>query len=293
MTLRHIKIFIAVCDTGSMTAAAKELFVAQPAVSFAIAEMENYYGQKLFNRISNRLYITEVGKVLLRHARQIAAQFDGMEAEIRSWNSNEALRVGSSVGIGSALLPRLIKAFQKERPGANTRVFVKNSPDIEHMILNGQLDLALIDGPILNKLIAYQKIGASSLIFVCPPEHPWADTTIEISDLNNCGFILREKESMERRLLEKLFQNNKIKANVVWQSVSIDSILDAVASGLGVAAVSDVFAAERLRTGAVRQFHVSGACLNRERFIIYQQNKVLSDMEQDFLNLCVDSELVQ
>ena len=83
MTLRHLKIFIAVCDTGSMTAAAKELFIAQPAVSFAIAEMENYYGHKVFNRVSNRLYITEVGKVLLRHARQIAAQFDDMEAEVR------------------------------------------------------------------------------------------------------------------------------------------------------------------------------------------------------------------
>lgn len=293
MTLRHIKIFIAVCDTGSMTAAAKELFVAQPAVSFAIAEMENYYGQKLFNRISNRLYITEVGKVLLRHARQIAAQFDGMEAEVRSWNSSEALRVGSSVGISSALLPRLIKTLQKEYSGASIQVFVNNSPDIEHMVLNGQLDLALIDGPILNKLIAYRKIGSSSLIFICPPEHPWADAAIEISELNNCDFILREKESMERRLLEKLFQNNKIKANVVWQSVSIDSILNAVASGLGVAAVPDVFAAERLRAGVVRQFHVSGACLDRERFIIYQQNKVLNDIEQDFLNLCVDSDLLQ
>ncbi len=288
MTLRHIKIFIAVCDTGSMTAAAKELFVAQPAVSFAIAEMENYYGQKLFNRISNRLNITEVGKVLLRHARQIVAQFDSMEAELRSWDSGEALRVGSSVGISSTLLPRLIKTFRKEYPGANIQVFVKNSPDIEHMVLNGQLDLALIDGPILNKLIAYQKIGSDSLIFICPPEHPWADATVEISDLNNCDFILREKESMERRLLEKLFQSNKIKANVVWQSVSIDSILNAVASGLGVAAVSEVFAAERLRAGAARQFHVSGACLNRERFVIYQQNKVLNDMEQDFLNLCAD-----
>ena len=57
MTMKHIKIFIAVCDTGSMTAAAKKLFIAQPAVSFAIAEMEDHYGQKLFDRISNRLHI--------------------------------------------------------------------------------------------------------------------------------------------------------------------------------------------------------------------------------------------
>ena len=79
MTLRHIKIFIAVCDTGSTTAAAKELYIAQPAVSFAIAELEHYYGQKLFDRISNRLRITEAGRRFLEYSRQIVILFDEME----------------------------------------------------------------------------------------------------------------------------------------------------------------------------------------------------------------------
>lgn len=289
MTLRHLKIFIAVCDTGSMTAAAKELFIAQPAVSFAIAEMENYYGHKVFSRISNRLYITEVGKVLLRHARQIAAQFDEMEAEVRSWSSGETLRVGSSVSVSSTFLPGQIKAFQAEHPDVRVQVSVKNSAEIEQMIVNDQLDLALIDGPVINRLITCHKVGASDMVFICPPGHPWTDQDIDISDLNNCSFIVRERESMERQLLEKLFQSNKIKVNVVWQSVSIDAILNAVSSGLGVAAVSGIFAAERLRAGAVGQFRVRGARLSRESFIIYQQNKVLGDLEQDFLNLCVDS----
>lgn len=274
MTLRHLKIFIAVCDTGSMTAAAKELFIAQPAVSFAIAEMENYYGHKVFNRVSNRLYITEVGKVLLRHARQIAAQFDDMEAEVRSWNSSETLRVGSSVSVSSTFLPGQIKAFQAEHPDVRVQVSVKNSAEIEQMIVNDQLDMALIDGPIMNRLIICHKVGSSGMVFICPPGHPWANTTIEIADLNNCSFIVRERESMERRLLEQMFQHNKIKVNVVWQSVSIDAILNAVASDLGVAAVSGVFAAERLRAGAVDQFYVREVHLSRESFIIYQQNSI-------------------
>lgn len=289
MTLRHLKIFIAVCDTGSMTAAAKELFIAQPAVSFAIAEMENYYGHKVFNRISNRLYITEVGKVLLRHARQIAAQFDDMEAEVRSWNSGETLRVGSSVSVSSTFLPGRVKAFQAGHPDVRVQVSVKNSAEIEQMIVNDQLDMALIDGPIMNRLMICHKVGSSGMVFICPPGHPWANTTIGISDLNNCSFIVRERESMERQLLEQMLQHNKIKVNVVWQSISIDAILNAVASGLGVAAVSGVFAAERLRAGAVGQFYVREVRLSRESFIIYQQNKVLDDLEQDFLKLCVDS----
>lgn len=286
MTLRHLKIFISVCDTGSMTAAAKELYIAQPAVSFAIAEMENYYGQMVFNRIANRLYITEVGKVLLQHARRIVAQFDEMEAEVRNWSSGETLRVGSSVSISGAFLPRIVKIFQKEYPKVDVRVAVKNLLDIEDMILTGQLDLALVDGPVINRLISYQKIGSSDLMFLCAPEHPWANHTVEVSELNNCSFVVREKESMERRILEQMFQNHKIKMNIVWQSVSIDTILNVVASGLGVAAVSEAFAAERLRAGMVCQFHVRGIHLSRESFLIYQQSKVLDDLEQDFSTLC-------
>ena len=57
MTLRHIKIFVTVCQTGSITAAGEKLFIAQPSISVAISELENYYGIKLFDRISKRLYI--------------------------------------------------------------------------------------------------------------------------------------------------------------------------------------------------------------------------------------------
>lgn len=105
MTLRHIKIFIAVCDTGSTTAAAKELYIAQPAVSFAIAELEHYYGQKLFDRISNRLRITEAGRRFLEYSRQIVILFDEMEFEIKNWDSLGSLRIGSNVTIGNNFLP--------------------------------------------------------------------------------------------------------------------------------------------------------------------------------------------
>ena len=61
MTLRHLRIFVAVCKYGSATAAGKHLYLAQPAVSLAISELESNYEIKLFDRISNRLHITDQG----------------------------------------------------------------------------------------------------------------------------------------------------------------------------------------------------------------------------------------
>ena len=76
MTLRHLRIYVTVCETGSMTAAAKKLYIAQPSISLAVSEMERYYGVRLFDRISRRLYMTDSGRQTLEYARHIIALFD-------------------------------------------------------------------------------------------------------------------------------------------------------------------------------------------------------------------------
>ncbi|MGN1410711.1 MAG: LysR family transcriptional regulator, partial [Eubacteriales bacterium] len=64
MTIRHMRIFVAVCESNcSITKAAEKLNMTQPAVSLAVSELENYYGVKLFDRISRRLYLSEAGKL--------------------------------------------------------------------------------------------------------------------------------------------------------------------------------------------------------------------------------------
>ena len=83
MTFRHLKIFVTVCETGSMTAAASQLFIAQPSISLAISEMEDYYGVKLFDRISRKLYLTENGRRALQYARHIIDLLDEMEQGVR------------------------------------------------------------------------------------------------------------------------------------------------------------------------------------------------------------------
>lgn len=85
MTLKHMKIFLAVSQEESITKAAQKLHLSQPAVSVAIKELEDYYGIKLFDRISRKLFITENGKRFLRYAGQIVSLFDEMEKEVKDW----------------------------------------------------------------------------------------------------------------------------------------------------------------------------------------------------------------
>ena len=116
MTLRHLRIFLTVCEAGSMTGAANRLFTAQPSVSLAIREMEEYYGVKLFDRISKKLFLTEAGHQVLEYARHIIALFDEMEQEVRNPDMSGTLRVGTSITVGTFLLPGYVKELTRLYP---------------------------------------------------------------------------------------------------------------------------------------------------------------------------------
>ena len=96
-----------------MTGAANRLFTAQPSVSLAIREMEEYYGVKLFDRISKKLFLTEAGHQVLEYARHIIALFDEMEQEVRNPDMSGTLRVGASITVGTFLLPGYVKELTR------------------------------------------------------------------------------------------------------------------------------------------------------------------------------------
>ena len=94
MTLRHLRIFIAVADQESITKAAKELYIAQPTVSVAIHELEEHYGICLFERLNKRLRITEDGRRLLAYARHIVGLFEEMERTLGAPDQRGLFRTG-------------------------------------------------------------------------------------------------------------------------------------------------------------------------------------------------------
>ena len=94
MTIRHLKIFIAVADTGKMSAAAEKLYITQPSVSQAVRELEEHYQTLLFERLSKKLFITEAGKRLYSYARPVVAQFDLIEENMVQESRIQRLRIG-------------------------------------------------------------------------------------------------------------------------------------------------------------------------------------------------------
>ena len=124
MTIRHLTVFAAVAEQGSMSAAAKHLYLSQPTVSQAVRELEAHYNGLLFERLGKKLYLTERGKLLLPHAREMIRQFQQLEELMQNQGQSSTLKLGSTLTVGTCLTPSIILCRKKSR----TLTFTPLSP---------------------------------------------------------------------------------------------------------------------------------------------------------------------
>lgn len=293
MTLRHIKIFLAVCEhENSVTKAAEALFMSQPAVSLALKELEKYYGVLLFERISRQLFITEAGKQMREYAVHISSLFDNMEKGLRDWDSIGILRIGSSITIGSQFMPGYISAYQHLYPGIDVRVCINSSELLEQSLHTNGLDFALIEGAVHSSNLICEPYMDDSLVAVCSVNGPFSyGEHISIEQFKKQRFLLREKGSGTREEFDSATEAAGFSVLPVWEATSTTALVNAVIHGLGVAVLPRRMVIGPLERGLISIFHVDGINLQRQFLIVYHKNKYLPRPALAFLDLCKNYEM--
>lgn len=287
MTLRHLKIFVAVCETGSATAAGKKLYIAQPTISLAISEIEDYYGIKLFDRIAKRLHITEAGKLFLQYATHIVSLFDDMEKKVKDFDTVGEIRIGASITIGNYLLPQYVSAFKQSHPHMEVKVIINNSDKIQQYVLSNQIDLGLIEGIVHSSYIKHQQFHEDELVLICANDHPFAEkVNIEISELSNQEFILREAGSAGREIFDSAMTAHGVEILPAWESTSTQAIVRAVKSNLGISVLPYLLVKESLERKEISKFKLKRLHFKRKFSFICHKDKFLTQSAKDFLSLC-------
>lgn len=293
MTLRHIKIYVTVCECGSVTEAANKLFIAQPTVSLVIKELEEYYGVRLFDRISRKLYITEPGKLLLNYANHIVSLFDKMENEIKSSVSYGTLKIGSSITIGNYLIPPLIQHFKNQFSNVNFHVTIDNSHKIEELVFTNKIDFGLIEGTIHNSQIKSEEFMSDELVLLCGKGHPlYKQEEVDLGKMKDYDFILREKGSGTRELFDSTMLIHGVEIQPVLESISTQSIIRAVSSGLGLTLLPYLLVKKDIETGDLHIINLKGITFYRDFFIIYHQNKYFTQPAKDFIDICLNRSII-
>lgn len=287
MTLRHFKIFVAVCDKMNMTKASDTLFMSQSAVSQAISELENHYGLRLFERLSKKLYITQAGEKLLSYARYIIKLNIELENEMKTLNEKGSIRIGASVTVGAYVLPKLVSHFQRENTEVDIQVYEENTTKIEKMLLHDEIDLALVEGETTNSDIINKPFMNDELVLICGANHRFSKLSyIEPHELEKEKFIIREEGSGTRKTFEDKMIEKQLTWQVIWVCNNTDTIKTAVAEGLGVSVISRNSVMNELDSGILCEIPIKGIKFKRQFKIIYHKNKYLTEIMQHFMDYC-------
>lgn len=291
MTIRHLRIFEAVAREGSMNRAAARLYLSQPTVSKAVKELEEYYGVRLFERLSQRLYITREGELLLSYARQVLEGFDRMERALRRPDRPQELRVGCSVTVGTSLINPLLDQAAQALKGCQVMVEVNNTSVIEEMILSNRVDLGLVEGIVRHQDLLHIPVLTDRLCLVSAPDHPLArKKDLKLSDLEGWELISRERGSVDRNQFEQLLRQEGIRMVRSWNCTNTEAIKNGVAAGRGVAVLSSLVIRKELDRGELVTLEVKGLPILRPIEAVYHKDKFLSTPMKALLEVCSQKE---
>jgi LysR family nitrogen assimilation transcriptional regulator len=235
LDLRRLRYFKAIAECRSMSAAARALNVAQPALSHHVAELERGLGASLFKRIPQGIELTETGQLLLRHSVAILARVAEAEEELRAAlgqpPASITIRLAVIPSLVSDMTPILVAAVARERPEWVLHIIDARTSHIQELIERGRTDFALFLGN--HRTPHDEPLAWERLVFAAPTGMLDGDGPIRFADLAHCRLILPAAGNPLRLFLEEAAQRAGIRFNVVMDIDGPDPRRHAVAAGLG------------------------------------------------------------
>lgn len=253
MADRRLQVFHTVAKVMSFTKAAETLHMTQPAVTFQVKQLEDFFNTRLFDRTHNKITLTDAGKVVYDYSDQILELYEKMNSDVREMTGEVTgtLVIGASTTIAEYMLPSLLGAFKKQYDDVNIRLQVGNTDAIVSMVENNMIDLGLVEAPVHNKNLEVDVCRIDEMQLICPKSHPLAKRNkVTVEDFRKYGYITREEGSGSRTVIDSYIREQGLTYSdlkVVMELGSPEAIKMAVESDVGIAIVSRSTLAKELK----------------------------------------------
>ncbi len=284
-----LKVFITVADKKNFSKAAKSLNLTQPAISFQIQTLEQYYQTKLFDRVNRHVKLTEAGELLLEYALSMSDLQSELERKMQQLTGHVkgTLAIGASRTVGEYVLPYVICKFKEDYPDVDVTLEIYNTKQVEENIMNRYLDIGLVESEIKNSELFFQDILSDELVLVVPSNHRWADKNeVDIQDIKDEPFIIREPGSGSRLVFEQALIDEEVDIedlNIIMEIGNITSIKSAIINGLGVSIMSKWAVRDLENAGVASTVKIKQLKLNRPFSIILNQANFESEACSKFI----------
>ncbi len=283
MTIKHLKIFVAVCEYGGITKAANALHLAQPSVSTAIAELERHYNLALFDRINQRLVLTELGGLLLYKAQSVLSQFNDFEEAATQSVQHPSIRIGSSLTLGKTVLPSFFTQLKELFPQISPTFVIKKTAMIEEMLEKGTIDIGIVEGDIRSAHLIKKPFGYDSLTIACAPDFPVPEK-LSVSRLITYPLLVREVGSASRDLFDAFLAKKHLTMEPFTESVSNDALVAFAKAGHGITILPEGIVQDAVSNKRLRTLSVDDADLKRVHYIAIHKNKPANSIQRAVFN---------
>jgi DNA-binding transcriptional LysR family regulator len=252
--IRHIRSFIAVAQEKNFARAAKRLNVSPPALSQTITQFEHDMGFRLFERTTRSVTLTPAGEKVLATALTLKRSIDLFHGEVRAIQSTlkSELRVGFMVGTAVQFIPAIVREFEKLMPEASLRLEEFDFSDPSAGLRDGKVDCGIIRPPVGVDDIDVVEIAREKCVVCLPSEHRLSKRqTVILDDILDEPIVAATGRGIWRDFwLASDYRRNR-PANVSFEASTVESELQAVASGKGISITAESTAKYYSRPGVV------------------------------------------
>ena len=281
MTLRHLEVFVIVCECKSVTQAAEKLYMSQPAVSISIKELEAFYGVQLFIRANRTIYLTEKGEALFRDAKEILRQYEHTKVMLLDDSKFNKVSLGVNVNTAETEFSEFIKKVRKNYVDIEYSLKVGPADRLEEMLLENQLDMAILDVINNPKQFKMYPLYDDDMLVVCNPDYYDKDE-ISLEELGKYPLYLQEKGTNSRKCVEYGLLHVGVNPIIKAEANSTLSLVQLAKLGNGFAVLSSGTAERFARDAGLRIVATPPNSFHRHFFLVHHKNKVLTPTMKEF-----------
>ncbi len=288
MTTEQYKVFYQVAESGSISRAAKVMFVSQPAVTKSIKILENELNVILFIRNSKGVTLTREGEVLYSYVKEAFEKLEQGKKRMRQLKNNEygSIRIGISNILCKYFFIPYLKAFHERYPNLKIEIINRTSPETLELLEMGRIDCAIISDIGRGKSYHYTSLMNIQDTFVSKNKPP--EEIIDIKELENYPLLLLEKKNATRTSFDEHFLEHQVNVNVEIEISSMEFLIEFAKIGLGVSAVIGEFVEEELGNGSLYEWKVKPMLPVRSVGLLYKSREPLSIASKTFIEFMIN-----
>lgn len=284
-TLHQLHIFLKIVEKESITKAANELYLTQPAVSIQLKKLQDQFDVPLIEVIGRKVYITEFGQEIAAASRKIIDEVEQIRNKTLAYKGllSGQLKI-SVVSTGKYVMPYFLGDFLSQHPGIDLKMDVTNKSSVVQNLEKNEIDFALVS--VLPKQLSIEKIQLMEnklyLIRKFEPEN--TSKSIRTKTLAKLPLIFREKGSATRRAMEQYIESIAIPRRKSLELTSNEAVKQAVMAGLGLSVMPLIGIRNELLNQQLEVVSIKGLPITTHWNLIWLKEKKLSPSSLAYLN---------